>query len=106
MRTAAGSDRVPTGALRDVSREQRRPTVHAYELRIQGLDGKIARAAARWELFACPEVRDLVEGAGKDRFLVLYDGEWDQPKVWCHLLAGAGYEAEPIGKVNETDEAS
>jgi hypothetical protein len=101
--TAARSGRDRTGALRDVSRRQRRRILHAYELRIRGLDDTIARAAARWELFACPEVRDLVKGAGKDRFLVLYEGEWDQPKIWCHLLANAGYAAEPIGRVDETE---
>jgi hypothetical protein len=81
-------------------------TMHAYELRIRGLDVASARAAARWELFACPEVRDLVKGAGKDRFLVLYEGDWDQPRIWCHLLANAGYHAEPIGRVDGTDAAS
>jgi hypothetical protein len=101
--TAARSGRDRTGALRDVSRRQRRRILHAYELRIDGLDGPIARAAARMVLFACPEVRDLVKRAGKDRFLVLYEGEWDQPKIWCHLLANAGYAAEPIGRVDETE---
>jgi hypothetical protein len=80
--------------------------VHAYELRIRGLDDKIARAAARWELFACPEVRDLVKAAGKDRFLVFYEGKWDHPKVWCRVLENAGYPAEPIGRVDETEAAS
>jgi hypothetical protein len=80
--------------------------VHAYELRIRGLDDKMGRAAARWELFACPEVRDLVTAAGKDRFLVLYEGKWDHPKVWCRVLENAGYRAEPIGRVDETEAAS
>jgi hypothetical protein len=79
--------------------------VHAYELRIRGLDGSSDRAAARWELFACPEVRDLVKSAGPDRFLVLYEGAWDQHAVWCRVLERAGYEAEPIGRLEE-DEAS
>jgi hypothetical protein len=80
--------------------------VHAYELRIRGLDGEIARAAARWELFACPEVRDLVKVAGRDCFLVLYEGEWDQHAVWCRVLENAGYEAEPIGRFREHPAAS
>jgi hypothetical protein len=79
--------------------------VHAYELRIRGLDGSSGRAAARWELFACPEVRDLVKAPGPDRFLVLYEGAWDQHVVWCRVLERAGYEAEPIGRLEE-DEAS
>jgi hypothetical protein len=81
--------------------------VHAYELRIRGLDGSAGRNAARWELFACPEVRDLVKGGGgRDRFLVIYEGEWDQPTVWCRVLENAGYEAEPIGRVCQHPAAS
>jgi hypothetical protein len=79
--------------------------VHAYELRICGLDSPSRRYAARWELFACPEVRDLVEAGGPDRFLVLYEGEWEQHAVWCRVLERAGYEAEPIGRL-EAEEAS
>jgi hypothetical protein len=74
--------------------------VHAYELRIHGLEDPSARGAARWELFACPEVRDLVKAAGDDSFLVLYEGDWDHPQVWCRLLAKAGFEAEPVGPVD------
>ena len=81
--------------------------MHAYELRIRGLDTTAARNAARWQLFACPEVRDLVRIRGiRDRFLVLYEGEWDQPAVWCRVLEHAGYEAEPIGRVREYPAAS
>jgi hypothetical protein len=80
--------------------------VHAYELRIRGLDGTTGRYAARWKLFACPEVRDLVEIAGRDRFLVIYEGEWDQQAVWCRVLENAGYEVEPIGPIPEHRTAS
>ena len=75
--------------------------MHAYELRIRGLDDSTGRTAARWELFACPEVRDLVKAAGPDRFLVLYEGDWDQHAVWCRVLENAGYDAEPIGRRHE-----
>lgn len=75
--------------------------MHAYELRIRGLDSAADRFAARWELFACLEVRDLVKAAGPDRFLVLYDGDWDQHAVWCRVLENAGYEVEAIGPVRE-----
>ena len=71
--------------------------MHAYELRIAGLDDAAGRSAARWELFACPEVRDLVKVAGRDRFLVLYEGKWDQHAVWCRILENAGYDVEAIG---------
>jgi hypothetical protein len=80
--------------------------VHAYELRIRGLGDERARTAARWELFAFPDVRDLVRGAGKDRFLVLYEGRWEHPSVWCHVLANAGYDAEPIGRIEDTQAVS
>jgi hypothetical protein len=80
--------------------------VHAYELRIRGLDSTTGRYAARWKLFACPEVRDLVEIAGPGRFLVIYEGEWDQHAVWCRVLENAGYEVEPIGRIPEHRTAS
>jgi hypothetical protein len=75
--------------------------LHAYELRICGLDSAAGRFAARWELFACLEVRDLVKAVGPDRFLVLYEGDWDQHAVWCRVLENAGYEVEAIGPVRE-----
>ena len=75
--------------------------MHVYELRIRGAERPVNRAAARWELFACPEVRDLVKAAGPDRFFVLYEGDWDQHSVWCRVLENAGYEARPIGKLDE-----
>jgi hypothetical protein len=46
-------------------------------------------------------VRDLVKVAGPDRFLVLYEGEWDQHAVWCRVLENAGYEVEAIGPVHQ-----
>ena len=49
--------------------------MHAYELRIRGLDDDARVAAARWQLSARPEVRDLVRKAGTDRFLVPYEGK-------------------------------
>jgi hypothetical protein len=79
--------------------------VHAYELRIRGLDTAAGRFAARWELFACLEVRDLVKAGGPDGFLVLYEGDWDQPAVWCRLLERAGYEVEAVGPVREQPRA-
>jgi hypothetical protein len=85
----------------DVSSRRQEASVHAYELRIRDLDGPIAQGIARCELFACPEVRDLVKAGGRDRFLVLYEGDWDQPAVWCRVLENAGYEAEPIGRLEE-----
>lgn len=80
--------------------------MNAYELRVRGLETKSAYAAARWELLACAEVRDLVKAPGSDRFLVLYEGEWERPEVWCRVLASAGYDAAPLGHVDQTKEAS
>jgi hypothetical protein len=80
--------------------------VHAYELRIRGLDNAIGHRSARRKLSACLEVRDLVKVAGPDRFLVLYEGDWDQHAVWCRVLENAGYEVEPIGRIGEHPTAS
>lgn len=81
--------------------------MHAYELRIRDLDTTAGRNTARRQLFACPEVRDLVKvGGSRDRFFVIYEGEWDQPAVWCRVLENAGYEAEPVGRVREYPAAS
>lgn len=76
---------------------------NAYELRIQGLDRLISFAAARWELFAFPEVRDLARGHGSDHFVVFCEREPADPDAWCRLLEEAGYPAEPIGQVDDTD---
>jgi hypothetical protein len=100
MRTTTAVPRVTRGA----SPEQRRVTVHAYELRIRGLDGEFAFALARWDLLSCHEVRELVPLDGEDRFLVLYEGEC-QARLWCHLLANAGYPATPVGQVDEPEVA-
>ena len=78
--------------------------MNAYELRIPGL-GRESLGNARSRLLACPEVRDLVRAGGKDRFLVLYDGRWAQPNVWCLILANAGYPAQPVGDVHGTEAA-
>ena len=78
--------------------------MNAYELRIRGLDRE-SLGNARSKLLACPEVRDLVRTGVKDRFLVLYDGKWAQPNVWCLVLANAGYPARPVGDVHGTEAA-
>ena len=101
MRTTPAVPRIPRGA----SPEQRRVTVHAYELRIRGLDSEFAFALARWDLFTCPEVLDLVGLDGEDRFLVFYEGDRERVRMWCHVLANAGYPATPIGRVDEPEAA-
>jgi hypothetical protein len=78
--------------------------VHAYELRIRGLDSEFAFAFARWDLLSCHEVRALVPLDGEDRFLVLYEGD-SQARLWCRVLAGAGYPATPVGQVDEPEVA-
>jgi hypothetical protein len=79
--------------------------LHAYALRIRGLDDELALALARWDLFTCPEVLDLVEGDGESRFLVYYDGDRDRARMWCHVLANAGYPATPLGRIDEPEAA-
>jgi hypothetical protein len=78
--------------------------MNTYELQIRGLDRE-AFVNGRSKLLACPEVRDLVRAGGRDRFLVLYDGRWVQPNVWCLILANAGYPAQPVGDVHGTEAA-
>jgi hypothetical protein len=78
--------------------------MNAYELRIPGLDRE-SLGTARSKLSACPGVCDLVRAGGKDRFLVLYDGKWAQPNVWCLALANAGCPAQPVGDVHGTEAA-
>jgi len=81
-------------------------TFNAYELRICGLEHLISFAAARWELFAFPEVRDLARGHGRHRFDVLYEGDQADPDAWCRRLTGAGYPAKPLGRVDNTGKAA
>ena len=78
----------------------------AYELRISGLDQLVSFGVARWELFVFPEVRDLVRGQGRHRFIVLYEGDQPDPEAWCRVLTDAGYPAEPLGRVDNTDKAA
>jgi hypothetical protein len=100
MRSTTAVPRIPRGA----SPEQRRVTVHAYELRIRGLDSEFAFALARWDLLSCHEVRELVRLDGGDRFLVLYEGDCEA-SLWCHLLGSASYPATPVGQVDEPEVA-
>jgi hypothetical protein len=81
-------------------------TFNAYELRIRGLEHLISFTAARWELFAFPEVRDLAPSQHCDRFVVLYEGDSADPDAWCRLLTAAGYSAEPLGPVDNTGRAA
>jgi hypothetical protein len=96
MSTTRAVPRIPRGP----SPEQRSLTVHGYELHIRGLDSSFAFARARWELFGCHEVRELVSLNGGDRFVALYEGDC-QARLWCQLLANAGYPARPVGQVDE-----
>jgi hypothetical protein len=80
--------------------------MNAYELEIRGLSNAVSFATVRWELFVFPEVRGLVSGAAKDRFLVLYEGESADPTAWCRVLSAAGYPATPVAPLLETGEAA
>jgi len=78
----------------------------SYELRIRGLRDASALAAARWELFVFPEVRDLLPWSGTDRFIVLYEGVSPHPTAWCRVLSAAGYPARPTGPLGVTGDAA
>ena len=77
-------------------------TMNQCHVRIRGLDELISFAAARWELLAFPEVGDLLRGSGRDRFVVLYEGNSPDINGWCSRLTGAGFPASPIGELGDT----
>jgi hypothetical protein len=83
-------------------------TFNAYELRIRGLEHLISFTAARWELFAFREVRDLARAQRRDGFVVLYEGDSADPDAWCwcRLLTDAGYPAEPLRRLDNTGKAA
>jgi hypothetical protein len=72
------------------------------DVRIRGLEPLKSFAAARWELLTFPEVRDLLHGFGKDRFVVLYDGDALDIDQWCTRLTEAGFPASRIHSFNDT----
>ena len=72
------------------------------DVRISGLDDLMSFAAARWELLTFPEVGDLLRGPGRDRFVVLYDGDRPDSNGWCGRLTEAGFPAAPIAALGDT----
>jgi hypothetical protein len=76
------------------------------DVRIRGLDNLMSFAAARWELLTFPEVGDLLRGSGRDRFVVLYDGNTPDINRWCGQLTGVGFPAAPIGDLGETGQTA
>jgi hypothetical protein len=64
--------------------------VNVYELQLDGVPSEVQLQGLRWELFVCPEIRDVVQLAS-GRVAVLYEGE--QPNVcdWRRVLGEAGY---------------
>jgi hypothetical protein len=81
-RRTRGYDASPHSQLKEV-------VVNVYELQLDGVVNEQQLHAARWELFVCPEVRDVVLLAN-GHTAVLYDGAPDA-KRWLGLLAKAGY---------------
>jgi hypothetical protein len=77
-------------------------TMNRCDVCIRDLDPLISFAAARWELLTFPEVRDLLRGFGRDRFVVLYDGDAPDIDGWCGRLTEAGFPASRIHKLNDT----
>ena len=70
--------------------------MNLYPLLIADATCDAALAAARWQLFVFPEVRDLRRGATNDTAVVVYEGEAPDVAAWLAVLAGAGYDAEPL----------
>jgi hypothetical protein len=81
-------------------------TMNQCHVRIRGLDELMSFAAARWELLTFPEVGDLLRGSGRDRFVVLYEGNSPDINGWCGRLTGAGFPASPIGDVGDTGQTA
>jgi hypothetical protein len=80
--------------------------VKADPLTKHGLDDAASFASARWELFVFPEGRDLLPWSGRDRFVVLFEGERPDPSAWCRVLSAAGYPAQPIEPRSGTGDAA
>jgi hypothetical protein len=76
-------------------------TMNRCDVRIRGLDPLMSFAAARWELLTFPEVRDLLRGLDRDRFVVLYDGDAPDIDGWCGRLTEAGFPTSRIHKLND-----
>jgi hypothetical protein len=76
-------------------------TMNRCDVCIRGLDPLMSFAAARWELLTFPEVRDLLRGFGRDRFVVLYDGDAPDIGHWCARLTEAGFPASPTHKLDD-----
>ena len=72
------------------------------DVRIGGLDELMSFASARWELLTFPGVGDLLRGAGRDRFVVLYDGDSPDINGWCGRLSEVGFPAAPIAASGDT----
>ena len=71
--------------------------MNVYALRIADAATEAALAAARWQLFVFPQVRDLRRGISADVVEVLYEGGEPNVGAWLAVLEQAGYEAEPLG---------
>jgi hypothetical protein len=81
-------------------------TMNQCDVRIRGLDDLTSFAAARWELLAFPEVGDLLRGSGRDRFVVLYEGNSPDINGWCCRLTGVGFPASPIGDLGDAGQTA
>jgi hypothetical protein len=63
--------------------------VNVYELQLDGIESEPQLHAARWELFVCPEIRDVVR-LGNGHLAILYEGE-PEPARWLGILEEAGF---------------
>lgn len=67
--------------------------MNTYELRVAGVETDARLAAARWELFVCPEVRDVARMDEFERVAIRYEGAQPDVGRWIELLSRAGYPA-------------
>ena len=67
--------------------------MNVCELRIAGAERDAELAAARWELFVCPDVRHVYRIGNGDRVAVLYEGAEPDLSGWLAALTRAGYVA-------------
>jgi hypothetical protein len=98
---SAPSDLSPSRAGSSLTPKERF-TMNRCDLCVRDLDPLVSFAAARWELLTFHEVRDLLRGSGRDRFVVLYDGDAPDIDGWCGRLTELGFPASRIHKLNDT----
>lgn len=71
--------------------------MNVFELRIPGTERESRLWAARWELFVCPEIREVNRTGATDEVAILCDHEQPNVSHWLEVLEQAGYPAQLVG---------